>query len=135
MLSHRLKGKWSLRRRQSFHSTLSVLLNLRRHSTSLSNWYNLSLIFHLPMGENIKGLSTSLFLAIHAKGGEILSPKQKDRTTNFKKIRKDDLFCFHKSLVSNWYLVIAISSIGVLISIGIFKNRFSKLVSKYTFNW
>jgi hypothetical protein len=28
-------------------------------------------------------------LAIHAKGGENISPKQKDRTTtNFKKIRK-----------------------------------------------
>jgi hypothetical protein len=28
----------------------------------------------------------SPFLAIHAKGGEILSPKQKDRTTtNFQK--------------------------------------------------
>jgi hypothetical protein len=24
------------------------------------------------------------FLAIHAKGGESISPKQKDRTTNFK---------------------------------------------------
>jgi hypothetical protein len=38
------------------------------------------------MGEKVqKGISMSLFLAINAKGGEILSPKQKDRTTNFKK--------------------------------------------------
>jgi hypothetical protein len=36
------------------------------------------------MEEKIKGLSMSLFLAINVKGGEILSPKQKDRTTNFK---------------------------------------------------
>jgi hypothetical protein len=36
MLSRRLKGKWSLRRRQDFHSTLSVLLTLRRHSTPFS---------------------------------------------------------------------------------------------------
>jgi hypothetical protein len=37
------------------------------------------------MGET-KGSQKTLFLAINAKGGEILSPKQKDRTTttNFK---------------------------------------------------
>jgi hypothetical protein len=35
-------------------------------------------------GEKVKGLifhSKYLFLAIHAKGGESISPKQKDRTT------------------------------------------------------
>jgi hypothetical protein len=33
------------------------------------------------------------FLAIHAKGGESISPKQKDRTTtNFKKFLKKFLF-------------------------------------------
>jgi hypothetical protein len=37
-------------------------------------------------GRNKKGLTKSPFLAINVKGGEILSPKQKDRTTNFKKI-------------------------------------------------
>jgi hypothetical protein len=35
-----------------------------------------------------------LYLVINAKGGESISPKQKDRTTNFKKIRND----VHKSL-------------------------------------
>jgi hypothetical protein len=50
-------------------------------------WYNLSLIFHLPKGRKYKkGLSISPFLAINAKGGEILSPKQKDRTINFKNL-------------------------------------------------
>jgi hypothetical protein len=44
----------------------------------------------------------SPFLAINAKGGEIFSPKQKDRTTNFKKI---DLFT--KVCLSNWYLMIS----------------------------
>jgi hypothetical protein len=34
------------------------------------------------------------FLAIHAKGGESISPKQKDRTTTL----------FSKSF-SNWYLI------------------------------
>jgi hypothetical protein len=33
----------------------------------------------------------SPFLAINAKGGEILSPKQKDRTTKLQNFRNDDL--------------------------------------------
>jgi hypothetical protein len=34
---------------------------------------------------NFEGSNDSVFLAIHAKGGESKSPKQKDRTTtNFK---------------------------------------------------
>jgi hypothetical protein len=33
------------------------------------------------MGRNKKGSQTPPFLAINAKGGEVLSPKQKDRTT------------------------------------------------------
>jgi hypothetical protein len=45
-------------------------------------WYNPSPIYCLPKGEkNFKGSQKSPFLAINAKGGEILSPKQKDRTT------------------------------------------------------
>jgi hypothetical protein len=52
--------------------------------------------------EKVKeGSQVSLFLAINAKGGEILSPKQKDRTTNFKNFRNEDLFDFHKSLFFN----------------------------------
>jgi hypothetical protein len=100
ILSHRLKGKWSLRRRQGFHSTLTVSFILRRHSASLSNWYNLSLIFTCTNGgENKWGSQKSLFLAINAKGGEILSPKQKDRTNNFKIFRNDDLIVFSQKIV------------------------------------
>jgi hypothetical protein len=96
-----LKGKLSPRQRQGFHSTLTVSFILRRHSTSLSNWYNLSLIFTCTNGgENKQGLSTSPFFVINAKGGEILSPKQKDRTTNFKHFQNDDLFSFYKKFVS-----------------------------------
>jgi hypothetical protein len=45
-------------------------------------------------GENLIRAHISLskypFLAIHAKGGESISPKQKDRTTtNFKKMFKE----------------------------------------------
>jgi hypothetical protein len=40
------------------------------------------------------------FLAIHAKGGESMSPKQKDRTTtNFKN------FVFSKNFI-NWYPIV-----------------------------
>jgi hypothetical protein len=45
------------------------------------------------------------FLAIHAKGGESMSPKQKDRTTiNFKKI------LVFQRVFSNWYLTCDIIS-------------------------
>jgi hypothetical protein len=50
------------------------------------------------------------FLAIHTKGGESISPKQKDRTTtNFEKfeLRKDfsidDFFNWYLIIISNWY--------------------------------
>jgi hypothetical protein len=72
------------------------LLILRRHSAPLSNFGIISLIFCSPKGEKVvKRAYISLkypFLAIHAKGGESISPKQKDRTTtNFQKfeLRKD----------------------------------------------
>jgi hypothetical protein len=43
------------------------------------------------------------FLAIYAKGGESMSPKQKDRTTtNFKKF---SLSIGFKEGFSNWYLI------------------------------
>jgi hypothetical protein len=78
ILSRRLKGKWCIRRRQGFHSTLTVSFTLRRHSTTLSNWYNLSLIFTCTNGgERIKGLSKSPFLVINAKGREDIKPKAK----------------------------------------------------------
>jgi hypothetical protein len=48
------------------------------------------------MGEKIKGLSKSPFLAINAKGGESISPKKKDRTTTNLKL--------HFENFSNWYL-------------------------------
>jgi hypothetical protein len=44
------------------------------------------------------------FLVIHAKGGESISPKQKDRTTtNFKNLVFQFIF---KVVFSHWYLII-----------------------------
>jgi hypothetical protein len=52
------------------------------------------------MGENSKGSQDSSFLAINAKGGEFIGPKQKDRTTifNVKTISQKEIDYF------NWYL-------------------------------
>ena len=48
------------------------------------------------------------FLAIYAKGGESMSPKQKDRTTtNFKNFSLSFGF---KEVFSNWYLICDIIS-------------------------
>jgi hypothetical protein len=45
-------------------------------------WYNLSLIFLLPMGEKVlKGSRSLCFWRLMPKGEKVLSPKQKDRTT------------------------------------------------------
>jgi hypothetical protein len=112
MLSHRLKGKWSLRRRQDFHSTPSCYLPfaVTLHRSSL--WYNPSLIYYLPKGggqSKRAHISPSKypFLAIHAKGGESISPKQKDRTTtNFKNV----VFQFVLKKFFNWYLIFDIIS-------------------------
>jgi hypothetical protein len=63
-------------------------------------------------------------LAIHAKGGESISPKQKDRTTtNFQKfeVRKD----FSIGDSSNRYLILIEFQIGTTLS---------KLISKTLLN-
>jgi hypothetical protein len=79
-----LKGNWSLRRRQRLplHSTthpspsLHIILHL---------WYNLHSYVLFAKGEKVVRVgpifhSKYPFLAIHAKGGESIGPKQKDRT-------------------------------------------------------
>jgi hypothetical protein len=83
-----LKGKWSIWQRRRFHSTQIVFAGTPHHSPL---WYNLHSYFLFAKGgESLeKGLYFTHkypFLAIHAKGGESMSPKQKDRTTTkFKK--------------------------------------------------
>jgi hypothetical protein len=56
------------------------------------------------VGEIKKGSQKTPFLAINAKGGEILSTKQKDRTTTNVKIFKN---------FSNWYLNVFDLSFGI----------------------
>jgi hypothetical protein len=83
--SHRLKGIWSLRRRQRLPLRSIESLTLRHRFEQLSNF---GIIFtHILFtkgGEISERAYISLkypFLAIHAKGGESISPRQKDRTT------------------------------------------------------
>jgi hypothetical protein len=85
-----LEGKWSLRRRQGFHSTPSNYSSFAVTPHRSPVWYNLHSYITYQRGRKFeKGLmihSQVYVLAIHAKGGESISPKQKDRTTttNFK---------------------------------------------------
>jgi hypothetical protein len=50
-------------------------------------------------GRKAKGYQKTPFLAINAKGGEILSPKQNDRTTKLQNFRNDD-FCLSFQMIS-----------------------------------
>jgi hypothetical protein len=90
-----LKGNWSLRRRQRLPLHSIKLLILRRRSEQLFNFGIIFTIMLFTIGRESRRAYISLkypFLAIHAKGGESISPKQKDHTTtNFQKIklRKD----------------------------------------------
>jgi hypothetical protein len=55
-------------------------------------------------GESSKRALIIPFLAIYAKGGESMSPKQKDRTTNL--ILKLMIF---NDIISNWYTLFKIN--------------------------
>jgi hypothetical protein len=61
------------------------------------------------MGEKVKRALKTPFLAINAKGGESISPKQKDRTTTPISKFKNEVFTTtpiskFKNEVFNWYL-------------------------------
>jgi hypothetical protein len=65
--------------RLPLHSTGIIYPSSLLHLTS--HWYNLYTHIYLYQWGESKGLSMSPFLAINAKGGESISPKQKDRIT------------------------------------------------------
>jgi hypothetical protein len=65
MISLQLKGKWSIRQMQGFHSnSVGIIYPLPYSKTSY--WYTLSLISFLPKGGNLKASQGSSFLAINA---------------------------------------------------------------------
>jgi hypothetical protein len=85
-------------------------LILRRRSKQLSVFGIIFTPILFTKGEKVVNKRALMipFLAIYAKGGESMSPKQKDRTTtNFK------IFVFQfdfKEVFSNWYLICYIIS-------------------------
>jgi hypothetical protein len=89
-----LKGNWSLQRRQrlplcnsSFAVAPCLSPSLGEKAKGLHLWYNLISFIYDQRGRKNKRALMIPFLAIHAKGGESMSPKQKDRTTtNFKNL-------------------------------------------------
>jgi hypothetical protein len=97
--SHRLKGEKSLQRRQRLPLHSIKLLILRRRFEQLSNF---GIIFtHILFAKGEKVVTRAYislkypFLAIHAKGGESISPKQKDHTTtNFQNFKGLEMMNF-----------------------------------------
>jgi hypothetical protein len=60
---------------------------LGERAKGLRLWYNLNSFIYDQRGRKDFEGSNNSVLAIHAKGGESVSPKQKDRTTtNFKNL-------------------------------------------------
>jgi hypothetical protein len=96
------------------------------------NWYDPSRIFILPMEEKVldstggefKGLSSSSFLAINAKGGESIKPKAKEPHHHFKifnKKLKEEIISFGISF--GFKISIDIISFGICFKNGNhFKN-------------
>jgi hypothetical protein len=122
MLSHRLKGKWSSSAKTKASTPLHRIIH---PSPSLRYALQFGIIFTPILfakgGESLKeGLYFThkyLFLAIHAKGGESISPKQKDRTTtNLKNVVFQ--ICVKRrffnrylifDIISNWYTLFKIN--------------------------
>jgi hypothetical protein len=122
MLSHRLKGKWSPRRRQGFHSTSSHYSSIAVTPQCSPIWYNLHSYIMYQRGRKLeKGLiyhsQVSVFGDSCQRGGESISPKQKDRTTtNFKNVFfqiwvKKRFFNWYLTfdIISNWYTLFKIN--------------------------
>jgi hypothetical protein len=95
------------------------------------------------VGESIKGLSSFLFLAINAKGGESIKPKAKGPHHHFKN------FSIYFKLASNFLIKKVFISIGILFDFNEYENfsiglkmdfqLVSHLASKFhkyrDFNW
>jgi hypothetical protein len=87
MFSLTLKGKWSIRKRQGFHSNSDGIIYPLPLLRKLSIDINLHSYFFYQRGRIQKGPQDSSFLAINAKGGESIGQKQKDHTTTFSKFK------------------------------------------------
>jgi hypothetical protein len=112
-ISLRLKGKWSIRQRQCFHSTPSVLFTLCRYSAISPIGIIIHLHFFYQWGRKDKRAHKSLrFWRFMPKGERVLA--QSKRTAPPPKT-----FLNFQNNVFNWYLVISLFQIGMIFSIGI----------------
>jgi hypothetical protein len=120
----------SAKTRLPLHST-SIIYPSPSLRTTLQLWYNLHSSIVCQRGENLKRALKTLFLAINAKGGESISPKQKDRTTT--PISKNFETKFLMFSISIFQINIPLrnsSSFGIYI----LRRSFSNLVSKTLLN-
>jgi hypothetical protein len=85
MLRHRIEREMEYSTKTSLPLYIFGIILPCRYSTSSPIWYNLLSYIVCQRGrESKKGLYFSHkypFLVIHAKGGESINPKQKNRTT------------------------------------------------------
>jgi hypothetical protein len=110
---------------KGFHSTPSNYSSFAVTSQCSPIWYHLHSYIICQRERKSKGLYFThkySFLVIHVKGGESISPKQKDHTTtNFKNIRTTTNFknivfqnivfqIWVKKRFFNWYLIFYIIS-------------------------
>jgi hypothetical protein len=84
MLSLILKGKWSIRQRQGFHSNSDGIIYPLPLLRKTLNWYDPHSYFFYQWGRKYQGLSSSPFLAINTKGEESIKPKAKGPHHHFK---------------------------------------------------
>jgi hypothetical protein len=131
MISLKLKGKWSIRQRQGFHSNSNgiiyplPLLMLVYPFTHVVGGKVLGPI----RGELKKGSQVLRFWRLMPKGEKVLSPKQKDHTTILKIFKKQ-----RKKLFQSVFELISKFSIGISISLTWYLKVFqlvSLLVSKF----
>jgi hypothetical protein len=80
-------------------------------------------------GESNKGLSKVSVFGDSCQRGRNIKPKTKGPDHQTSKFFEMIIYV----CLFNWYLMIEISSIDMIFSTGIFKDRISKLVSKYKF--
>jgi hypothetical protein len=120
----------SAKTRLPLHST-GIIYPSPSLRTTLQLWYNLHSSIVCQRGENLKRALKTLFLAINAKGGESISPKQKDRTTTpISKKFETKFLMFSISIFQINIPLRNSSSFGIYI----LRRSFSNLVSKTLLN-
>jgi hypothetical protein len=105
MLSHRLKGNWSLRRRQGFHSTPSNYSSFAVAPHRSPTWYNLHSYIICQRERKSRAyisLTSIRFWRFMPNGEKVLAQSKRIAHHQFQKLSFS--ICISRS-VSNWYLM------------------------------